>query len=395
MPNAFQPISLVIDVDFEYTDPSPLVLRHPAKHRPVTSRIVLHETIHYWQHLSQGFLVRMAEEDYGRLTTFESTGEAPEPGPYRNEYLRRDTETGLCARDLHECLARYWDMHVLGPPLLIELEFQDPRRNHSSDFVAGYHKLKDQGLIISPIDGGYSDISYDMAMTAAAGNYGKPYLMLREMYPSVVAAGLFPLAGYCAMMTDNPLLLFKNLISTVAPAFFDIRPHATIEDVWESRFGKVMRMAVQLARTDGGSGLDFGITAYQESTLHQEYPHGWLHHTQDMCIKLLQNSKKVREIEANGKQFDKQAVAWADFNFILACPGVPNNRSFLCEWLAPPCVRFSNGKTWTLGELHRRELVPELDDFEKGLSAEKQRVATEAQSLDERWRAFRKARRGY
>lgn len=395
MSSGFRPISLLVDVDFDYVEPHSLVLRQPAKHDPVNSRIILHEAIHYWQHLSQSFSVRMAEEDYQRLTAFEKTGDKPDPGFYRQEYGRCDPQTGFSACDLHECLARYWDMHVLGPSLLIEMELRDPKRKHSPQFTTKYHQLKKRGLITSKADGAYSDISYDMAMYAAAGNYGKPYLMIRESYSSSVAAGLFPLAGQFAMMTDNPVPFFKRLVQAAAPIFLDLGPNQVIEQVWETYFPQVIGLAISLAKEENDNGLDSAMTAYNEGSLQQEYPHGWVKHMINMCIGVLESSERVTELIAAGHPTDAQTLALALFNYILTCPGVPDNRSFLCEWLAPPCVRFQDGRTWLLGELYRRELVHDFDDLEKGLSAEKTKVAAEAQALDQRWNTFRKAKRGY
>jgi len=62
------------------------------------------------------------------LQRFENEGEKRGIGAYRTEFMRKDDTAGFSAHDLHESLARFWDVHVIGPHRLIEMEFADGKK---------------------------------------------------------------------------------------------------------------------------------------------------------------------------------------------------------------------------------------------------------------------------
>jgi len=51
---------------------------------------------------------------WARLRTYEEKGDLVDVGPVRREFERRDSSTAYSARDLHECLARYWEVVAFG-----------------------------------------------------------------------------------------------------------------------------------------------------------------------------------------------------------------------------------------------------------------------------------------
>ena len=120
--SVFSRLSLVIDVADDWCEPNTLVLRHPAKHDPKRSRIVMHETLHWWQQLGHGFLTFFAAEDWQRLKEFETNGIIPSFGYYSNEFYYEYPYLGFNAFTLNEALTRFWDIHICGPIELLEME---------------------------------------------------------------------------------------------------------------------------------------------------------------------------------------------------------------------------------------------------------------------------------
>jgi hypothetical protein len=397
MPSAFRGVSALIDVDFAWRAASPKVLRHPAAHQPADSRVVFHETVHYWQQVGQGFPAKLVEEDWERLRRYETAGALDEVGTYRLEFVRKQAEHGFSAHDLHESLARFWDVHVIGPHRLLELEFADPRRQIDEFFQAQYFALKERGMIVHPEHGGYSDLAYDMAMEAAAGSYALPYLYVRERFNSVVTGAVFPLAGHFALQTERPVDVFIETITEVAPLLAGVQPGYAIHDLWRACFPLVRIASLQAADELGVEWLGMAAGVVVEGALANHPVYSWVFHELERGRAELENTAFAREL-ASGFSADDiplDVVGVLALDFCLACPGDTTNRSFLVEWLAPPCVRFPDGQRWLLPELYRRELVPVVDATEGEFSSERGQAADDVVAMQIRWEAFLRAKRGY
>src|SRR5215470_14567268 len=90
--NSFQHVSAAISVaGTPDTDPTLEVLLRPAACNLALSRVVLHETVHFWQYLSSAYLAEIAMEDWERLKQFEQDGTAGPPGLKRQHFIERET----------------------------------------------------------------------------------------------------------------------------------------------------------------------------------------------------------------------------------------------------------------------------------------------------------------
>ena len=173
---------MLVELAEPCAEPHIFALTGPKDWRPGLARKVFHETLHYWQHISQGFLIRLIEEDLDRLERFEATGNIPPPGPLKRMFVTRDATAGFSPRDLMEAHARYWDIHAIGPPRLIEADLDNPHRETDSILTRpAYDDMKAEGRIWRHIDPngeghGYSGFSFDLAMRLAGGAYARPYL---------------------------------------------------------------------------------------------------------------------------------------------------------------------------------------------------------------------------
>ena len=63
-----------------------------------------------------------------RLQRFEGSVKKQGVGAYRIEFMGIDDTAGFSAHHLHESLARFWDVHVIGRHRLLEPEFADGER---------------------------------------------------------------------------------------------------------------------------------------------------------------------------------------------------------------------------------------------------------------------------
>src|SRR3954467_12457235 len=106
MSAVFHPVSLLIEVDHEWEQPDTRTLRVPAEYKPNQSRILFHETLHYWQQLAQGFLIRLADEEWQRLLTYKNEKQIIPPGSVRQMFAKKE-KYGFSAKELSESLASY------------------------------------------------------------------------------------------------------------------------------------------------------------------------------------------------------------------------------------------------------------------------------------------------
>lgn len=398
MVNAFRPISGLIEVDFPWREAKLAVLLYPSSYAPQDSRIVFHETVHYWQQLGQGFMAKMVEEDWSRLHRFEQTHKSNNPNPYRIEFVRRHAKSSFSAHDLHEALARFWDVHVIGPHRLIEMDFLDPKRRFDDFFKHQYFAFKKKGAIVHPEHGGYSDLAFDMAMAASAGSYAKPYQYVRERFGALVAGVVFPLAGYFSLQTERPIDVFLEVIEAVLPSMENLPKGHAIHNLWKAYFSIVRHQAIQVAKRLGIGNLSSTAIQVESGALHSHPVYKWSFLEMERGCHMLKDTNLAYELASifdgglPGSLRGKLAL-----DFCLCCPGDTTNRNFLAQWISPPCIRFSREKerTWLFSELYRSGDIQETDYMEKVLSKKAIHIAKAAIDIQERWMAFRRFSRGY
>jgi hypothetical protein len=205
MASEFWALGAIVKVGVPAPPRSLRVWLGPANYHPQQSRQVFHETIHFWQYLSSGYLARVVQEDWDRLIAFEQFGTLVREAPRRLHLLQAHPEYSFSPGDLVEAFARYWDVHVIGPPELLELELHSGRYALSPEFVEQFERLKKSHLVRHPEHGGYSSASFDLAMEGPGGGWAKPYNVMRERLPPKATAALFPVAVNLALQTSDPV----------------------------------------------------------------------------------------------------------------------------------------------------------------------------------------------
>lgn len=385
--NAFSAVSLIVDVAEPSGPPDTLVIRHPAKHRPALSHIILHETLHFWQHLASGYLVRIAAEEFRRLLAFEATGEAPPAGPLLRAFITRDRFYGYSPRDLLEALTRYWEFHICGVRNILEAE-RAREAGRNPEFWSEVDALIAAGAHHGPGDpDSYSDIAFALGMRGAGGRYARPYNAAVEASSTAVAGLVFPIAAHLAFQTSDPLRFYPRFLDALSPIARDYLP-ASFEDLVVDLYHEARGAAFRILKPVDETPL-MSIVEIREAGLH-DHP-GWLRahshvewyalnaHDTDEGRKLLARFPKLSEKNAGLLLLDR----------LLATPGVPLHRSALLQFFPPHLVRFADDAAWMLGHQHAKELG-------RGEESEKlpywTKLADDARDMDARWAAFTAAR---
>jgi hypothetical protein len=353
----YVPLSMVVDVGEPWAPPHPFALTGPKDWRPPLSRVIFHETVHYWQYIGHAHLIHLIAEDWARLKHFDTTGEIQPPGDLRRGFSQRTKETGFSTQDLLEAHARFWDVQTLGPPLLIELELDAPNRDVSEVLTrAQYEKLKEDGKIWHHFDEdghgvGYSSLSFDLAMRLSAGHYALPYLRLREETNDLIAAALFPLCAHFALHSESPpdfyLALLKRLTGQV-----DLARGRSIEEAWQSLYDDVWREAALLHIDRHGCEFFTGQATIHDSPLFHEHVGYKMAHTMlALACDHLEKNRPPQFLVGTSEMPSGMRALWT-MDYLLGCCGMTASRSpDLLAFIAPPVIRFADGRTWNLGAI--------------------------------------------
>ena len=185
-------------------------------------QFAFHETLHLWQQITHGFLVRLAQEDWDRLRTFEKSSNISEPGPLRMEYITRDKDVNFSVQDLHECVTRYGELETFRD-LLAAWRVRSP--NHwlygSKEQIESHIRTIEPNLRIrltsylSRSDGqGFrpnaDTEAIDLEDDVAFGRYGTPFRWLREQIGSEICWSVFPFIAHFALQSEHPIRFLQH-----------------------------------------------------------------------------------------------------------------------------------------------------------------------------------------
>lgn len=383
----FSGLSLIVDIAAASVPADITALCGPAHWNPALSRKIFHETVHYWQYVSHGFLLALVEEEWCRLGAWEPGGKPPPAGPIKRRFLDRDNRHGISVLDLIEAHARFMDVHAFGPPRLIELELDDPHRVTDPVLTrATYDRLKAEGRIWQSIDEdgngrGYSELSFSLAMRLAAGGYGRPYLEIEDRTDTVRASILFPLCAHFALHCHDPVAVFYRLLDELEPQVV-VAPNGRIEDHWRRFFIPALFAASRIQFEHAGTAIQPGFRSIYGSELMRGDGHagfGLAATLMDLAAAYLLTHRRGDFLVAPPTWVGRLRADWT-LDFLLGICSLTDARApDLLGYLAPPCVRFGDGEVWVLGEVFdrldldtpltrgprvpRRQVLPQLFDL--------------------------------
>src|SRR5262249_13891273 len=204
--SGFCHVSMLIELDFESWPPAQESYTRTAEYFPKRSRQLVHESIHYWQQLSHGYLFRLAQEDWTRMLAWEQKGGAAQLGPCRAHYLEAEGRNGFSAYQLCESLARFWEVVFAGPAATMDEVRKSGRA--SPGLLAEWNDLARRGP---------SDAAFDMAMRAS-GSYDLPYAVARRVLDPTAGLVIFPFLAHFALKTARPAHFFERFVEDAGPA---------------------------------------------------------------------------------------------------------------------------------------------------------------------------------
>jgi hypothetical protein len=325
-------------------------------------RILIHETIHFFQMLSMGFLTNLCLETWRSAVEFEKTGVANKYNDLQEELERRDADLGFSALDLVETHARFWDVHILGPEKVRTFEEQ-PRQYHEA--VGNPVQTRDSMMPVKS----YNGEQFDAAMTVSS--YGEPYRRAIELWDSQRAVVMFPMAAYFALQSRHPLKTYKKIERVVREEVPRFGRAISIHDEWR-RFFDPMQIACQrIALEESGSYLVPGRDVLQRSR----------------AVGLSENQNKVfflyRYVMNESERRSSQEAIDERFCF----PGDPRNRGMLIGSFLPPRVIMVDDE-WAPKPLIADTITNRLQlEGHKGVSYES--LAAEAKDINRRVRNMR------
>ncbi|MFE6096418.1 hypothetical protein ACFQ7M_31195 [Streptomyces massasporeus] len=365
MSASFSRVSLLMQVNgvLEKSDAQAvLAMRGSDLHR---ARIIFHETVHYWQQLSQSFLIELASEEWGRLRHFEETGQVLEIGEMRREFDRVDKDLGFSARDLHECLARFWEVVAFGAQTIISDEWQSGRKTAHPDFEEMYRQRRVE-LELPPNAWGSYD--FQTAMYNIGGDYASPFLVTCPNLPQCEMF-VFPWLAHFALKTRTPVTIFGKLIHQLGES---IAEHAasvlTSHDVprHEQFSYAINEIAMnsylesrKLVRREGEE-MTPGLASFAESSLTENAAYAWAF--EDCVVPAAQalagSETVINKAGESGSKKSRFSLGVRLLDGFLATPGLEDSLTLIVfAGLAPPCIRYSNGDVISPLRYHRKAAI--------------------------------------
>ncbi|MFG1814985.1 hypothetical protein ACGFIF_14545 [Kribbella sp. NPDC049174] len=165
-------------------------------------RLLIHETVHFWQLLGSGYLTRLVADEWHRLLMLEENGtllrESARVAAHRDRSV-----VPFAADELVEAWCRYWDVHIRGPVrVMAEEDLERPAGPARPDL--------------------YSHTDYDLVMTQGPLEqlYARPYRWLLDQTggDSLTCNALFPFVVFTAFASDDPVVFVREAVSKLLKA---------------------------------------------------------------------------------------------------------------------------------------------------------------------------------
>lgn len=299
------------------------------------SRYLMHETIHFWQLLSSGYLLKRLMSEWMTLSMYRETGkvfEDPTPLPPISECPAGGPFSAL---ELMECWARFWDIHSRSPAMIIEEEGHEGPRGEPL-------RIED------PVTGGlaYTENAFDWLMQHGPDQsiYVRPYRWLLEFLEgnSKAAVACFPIVVHAAFATADPVKFFCSTVEAVSgsPNFRDciawqVPEYRVVNRLWFHVWKSVVTQVLECSK-DLELPIAWGIDQL-ERHMHPAYEvYQWRF---ERLVNVLGNTRAVEPRFAMQREV---GFATVEHYGVFALPGIPLMRQILGNYLPPPRIRFAN-----------------------------------------------------
>ena len=354
------------------------------------SRVLYHESIHFWQVFSSGYLADNIASDWKRLLEFEKNGRILPPSPKIESFITKSEAAAFSVFNLTECWARYWDVHTRGPHTILSEEGRE---------ITSLGPIKRT----DPYTGkeSYLAAAYDAVMLgpSEASEYSAPYRWMMDFtsgYSAFVAI-VFPVLNHLAFGSPNPAINFQKSFETAwrsKPLRKKIEARTSninidwIElwmDILKLGFMPIVRERALPSFTPGADVISRGVLGshpiYSRYLKRLNEMHQTIKGRKGMNELGLTNP----DVSAADQKLILFLLNFALNNFwgVFSLPGQPDYRELLGNHLTPPRVVFHNYEWFSPGSG-----IEKLMQLQGGYEADYKK---DIKSLDGRVKKFQTA----
>jgi hypothetical protein len=312
----------------------------------VLSRVLYHESIHFWQFLSSGYVANLIGAEWDRFKHYERTGEILPEGTRLQNYPIRKESIPFSSAELVECWARYWDVHTRSPAQII--------REEGIELTSLPPIEVDRGDIVPY----YTQIAYDTVMQGGKNPelYAAPYVWLLQKASgdSKFVNFVFPIITHYAFGSPDPVGVFYNAFKRAnqSSKLRELIKQQTgnINLAWLMIWKDVTEKAIlpvlsEMSMPDYTSGFD----VIQRGTL-KDHPIFSEYHANIQPLRghlklMRKGMSALMEQGVDELKIEKYMLCEMPFHdawIIFGLPGQPEYRELLGQHLPPPRIRFEN-----------------------------------------------------
>ena len=329
------------------------------------ARVLYHESIHFWQTLSSGYIANILSDEWCRVEHFEESGEVKPSGKDALAFSERG-DASFSPRELTECWARFWDVHSRNPDTIIAeeglLEEHSRETNVPPDAHHGYSGESYDFLMLHGVDHSTYEVPYRWLIETLVGGPSVELFAgndehLKRATASYLGVLVFPAVVHGAFGSPAPVLVFIRCIEELSRNTDMVQeiiskkiPGGRINldwlNAWTFLNGELLRPVLRkLNMPDFTSGLDVIDRGHLGS--HAVYA-SYLKRFGLLRIKF---KLEYEGFEKNVKQGNLDDL---DYRYLLSTlpvddiwvafgqPGQPNYRAILGSIMQPPMVKYND-----------------------------------------------------
>ena len=294
--------ALAIELDADWVEYHQGYLSGPRCVSGPVVRKYVHEVLHFWQALSQGFITNLALEELDLIETFRKTGVADGHAALQDSFASRPANAPFSPWELSEALCRYWDIHILGPERIL-------------------HDMVDGTAWVEESFRPYTLAQFDRVMTME-DNWAAPYRWAIRQWGSSVSVLAFPLLAFFALQTRCPIEVFMSAGDALHTHLYPFQ--GSIHTNWPLIYKPVKEQCQIECMRLTGSLLTPGWDVIQRNRLGRSAVWG----RYKVLLKLL------RQVGPDPDEMERE----------FALPGEPKHRESLLNSFVPAVTLFRNGR---------------------------------------------------
>jgi|GEM_PF-4748861 len=329
------------------------------------SRVLYHETIHFWQVLSSGYIANVLSNEWLRLLWFETNNEI-KPVTDQIMHFRERNSQPFSPQELAECWARFWDVHTRNPETILAEE------GLVQDYMESLNTVPNNKY-------GYSGEAYDYLMLKGNqySTYEAPYKWLLKSLSksqyivtmvnnnpehvkklvSYLAVLIFPVVVHGAFGSKDPVLIYKACINELInnkgmlnEIISKKPPGGRINLDWLNSWEYLKNeLVAKVLRHNNMPDFTSGLDVISRGHLigHPIYA-SYINQISKLKIRFELENKGLEDSVSNGNledldyRFHICFLANDDVWAVFGQPGQPNYRMILGEIMKPPMIEFDD-----------------------------------------------------